>query len=106
MALEEVVIFPDEKESDLRNWRDALQTLPLSESAIERLEREAAEFRAPENITLLCHLVANHADQRSIAALMLQTRGVIASDFRVQTCLNEIKSAVRQQFDGREFRVI
>ena len=105
-ALDKVVVSKDQKESELRKWREGLEALPYCEREIERIDRGARDFLRPGNVALLCHLVANQTKQRDIARLTLKLSGERApSDLRVQTRLNEILGLARERFKGCNFRV-
>lgn len=104
-ALNEVVVSRDQREGDLRTWREALEAFPACEGDAAKIERAAEEIQRSDSIALLCNLVSDHAKQRSIVRLLLRLRGeVTPKDYRVQNVLNEIHAQVRNRFGGRNFR--
>lgn len=105
-AIAEAVVSKNQKEAQLRKWRESLDKLPLCEEMLSGIERSLSQFSTDENIALTCLLVKNYERQREVAEFILKRRGNSRpSQTQTQDFVNEVKASVRQQYGGRDFRI-
>lgn len=105
-AIAEAVVSKNQKEAQLRRWRESLDKLPFCEGKLGEIEHALSQFSADKNIALTCFLVKNYERQREIAAFILKRRGNSRpSQTQIQDFVNELKASVRQQYGGRDFRI-
>jgi hypothetical protein len=104
-ARKEADLHPEQKLASLKKWRAALEQLPHSEEAIERMHRSLSDFGASANLALLCHLVRNEDRQREVVGVLLKRSGEQPNEMRVQSVWNQIRQAVRKANGDRNFRV-
>ncbi|RTL55622.1 MAG: hypothetical protein EKK46_06310 [Rhodocyclaceae bacterium] len=97
----------DEKEKDLRGWREAIEKLPAYVEKITLLERSLASFSSRNNISLLSVLGTAPSNKMELGKLLLTLEGnPVPSNNKTNALLGEISDLIKQKADGKEYRTI
>lgn len=105
-ALKVAKAAPEEGRRKLKEWADTFDRLRGCKQIIESLESKLSNFGEPENLKLLCLLVANQDVAVRVAGIVIErSMGKPAAGSAARRMYNEFCAAVSARSNGRPFKV-